>query len=109
MSFVATTTITVFRGEGVDAYGDEIDLDVSVYTEIPASILEQRTRPSRPVEGRTDNVRGYTCRVRPPVVLRKDDRIKDERTLSIYTVDEIVTPVNPAGHAATRAVLRRVT
>lgn len=112
MSFIATTTVTVLRGEGTDGYGDPIDLDTPVATGRPASILETVSRAKRPVEGRTDNVRSYAGRVRMGpggVELKKDDRVRDERTNITYTVDEIVQPTNPVGHAVTRLVLRRVT
>jgi hypothetical protein len=109
MTFVATTRISVLRGETTDAFGDPIELDNQVASGVPASILEQQSRAQRPVEGRTDNVRSYTMRVNPNVQVRRDDRIRDLNTNAIYTVDEVVTPVNPAGHAPRRIVLRRVT
>jgi hypothetical protein len=109
VSFTATTTVTVTRGETTDDFGDPIEAATVVASGIPASILEVQSRAQRPVEGRTDNVRAYTMRVRTNVTVQRDDRIHDERTGTMYTIDEVVTPVNPAGHAVRRIVLRRVT
>lgn len=109
MSFVATTRVSILRGEGADAYGDPIDLDTQVASGIPASIIESQSRPQRPVDGRTDNVRSYTMRVRRNVSVRRDDRVRDLNSGVVYVIDEVVTPVNPVGHGAVRVVLRRVT
>lgn len=109
MSFVATTTVAITRGETTDSFGDPIEANTVVASGVPVSILEQRSRAQRPVEGRTDNVREYTMRVRSNVSVLRDDRIHDEHTGVVYTIDEVVTPVNPAGHAVRRVVLRRVT
>ncbi len=110
MTWRATTTVTVLRGEGTDRFDDPIDTDVVVYDNRPASIIEQAPNSrSRPVDGRTDQVRGYTLRIAPSVELRKGDRIRDERTQETYTVDFIATPANPAGHRTRRMTLRKVT
>lgn len=109
MSFRATTLVTVLRGEGADDFGDPVDTDAVAYRDVPASILETVTRQSRPVDGRTDAVRSYACRVHHNVTLYRDDRIRDQRTGDVYTVDEIITPTNPVGHTFRRLTLRRVT
>jgi hypothetical protein len=51
----------------------------------------------------------YPQRVHANVTVRKNDRIRDQKTGTIYTIDEVVVPTNPAGHSSVRAVLRRVT
>lgn len=109
MSFTATTTVAITRGETTDDYGDPIEANTVVAAGVPASILEQQSRAQRPVDGRTDNVRSYTMRVRTNVTVLRDDRVHDEQTGVVYTIDEVVTPVNPAGHPVRRVVLRRVT
>lgn len=107
---LATTTVTVLRGTGTDDFGDPVDLDGIVYSGIPASILQSRSNRSRPVEGRTDNAVTFVCRIfRPAVELRRDDRIRDERTDAVYTVDDAPGVTNPVGLNVVRANLRRVT
>lgn len=110
MSFRANTTITVLRGSGTDRFGDAIDVDVAVYTRVPVSLMQQapNTR-SRPVEGRTDQVRSYTLRTLPNVVLQRGDRIRDERTGAVYTPDFEATADNVAGHTSRHVTLRKVT
>jgi hypothetical protein len=110
MSWRATTTVTVLRGTGTDRYDDPIDIDTVVYERKPASIIEQEPNSrSRPVDGRTDQVRGYTLRIHPSVELQRGDRIRDESDQATYTVDFIKTPNNPAGHRSRRVTLRKVT
>jgi hypothetical protein len=107
---LATTTVTVLRGTGTDGYGDEVDLDTTVYTRVPASILEASSNRRRPVEGRTDNAKTYVCRIfNRSVELRRDDRLRDERTGATYTIDDIPTPTSNVGLNSVRANLRRVT
>jgi hypothetical protein len=107
--FIATTTVSVLRGVTTDSFGDPVDADTVVASGVPASLLEVRSNARRPVEGRTDNVRGYNLRIRANVTLQRDDRVRDEKTGATYAIDEVVTPVNPVGHAAIRVVLRKVT
>lgn len=107
--FIATTTVTVLRGTGTDRFGDEVDIDAVVAGGIPASIIEQGSNSrSRPVDGRTDQVRSYAVRMRTPMELLKYDRLRDERTGDVYALDEIQTPANPVGHRNRKATARRV-
>lgn len=107
--FVSTTTVTVLRGSGTDRFGDSVDVDQVVASGVPASIIEGSANSrSRPADGRTDQVRSYTVRMRTPVELLKYDRLRDERTGDVYALDEVVTPANPAGHRNRRATARRV-
>lgn len=113
MSFVATTTVTILRGEAADRFGDPVDDDsvLPLATRWPASILEKPVTGGKPVDGDTTTPRTYTMRVRPRagVTLRQNDRVRDERTGATYTVDTQVSPTNPVGHTVTRFDLRRVT
>jgi hypothetical protein len=110
VSFIATTTVTLLGGVGVDRFADPIDTDEIKMEGVPASILEGgMTSRSRPADGRTDQVRSYTLRVYPNVDLKKYNRVRDERTGDVYTLDTITKPVNPVGHRSYSAVLRRVT
>lgn len=109
----ATTRVTVLRGVGADRWGDPVDADTVVYSDVPASLMEAgMTSRSRPVDGRTDQVRGYTLRMPANVELRKYDRIRDQKTGAVYTfdtVDDPAVPSNPAGHTSRRVTVRKVT
>jgi hypothetical protein len=113
MTWRAGTTVTVLRGAGTDRFDDPVDVDIVVYDRVPASIMEGPFNSrSRPVNGRTDQVRSYTLRMAPTIELRKYDRIRDERTGAVYvfdTVDDPTTPSNPAGHTSRRVAVRKVT
>lgn len=109
MSFLATTTVTVFRGTASDRYGDEIDTDDIVDTKVPASILELPPTGGRPASGRKDTPRRYTLRIGKRVELQQDDRIRDERTGLTYYVTTLGPESARVGLGSTRADLLRVT
>lgn len=109
MSFLATTTVTVLRGTATDRWGDDIDTDTVFATRQPASILERPVTGGKPASGRRDTPRTYALRIRTNIELRQDDRIRDERTGRVYTIDTLAPQTNPAGHSVTRADLLRVT
>lgn len=112
LMFTATTTVTLLAGVGVDAYQDPVDIDDVKAEGIPASIIEgPMNSRSRPVDGRTDQVRSYTLRMNPRknFDLTKYQRVRDDRTGSVYTFDRITKPTNPAGHSVLSATLRKVT
>ena len=90
MNARATTTISILRGTGVDGYGDDVDLEKTVASRIPASLLE-RTRTSRRTDStQPERVRSFTGRVGSGTDVQLDDRVKDERTSTIYIVDDVV-------------------
>ncbi len=109
MSFTATTRITVLRGVAADRYGDEVDVDSVVATEVPASILQRPVTGVRPSSGRRDTPRTYALRVWRSVDIRQDDRVRDERTGAVYAVTTVAPSTNIAGLGSTRADLQRVT
>jgi hypothetical protein len=109
MTWRATTTVTVLRGEGTDAWNDTIDIDTPVYEGVRMQISEGgASSRSRPVDGRTDQVRSFTGRCSARWQLRKDDRVRDERTGDVYTIDFLVTPPNPVNGGTWNLTLRRV-
>lgn len=122
MTWRANCLIDVLRGEGTDAWGDPIETDTAVYTRAPAALVEQGPNSqSRPVDGREDQVRGYTLRVFPNVVLHKGDRIRLAsltprlaRTDPLLQVGDVltgdfhVTVPNTPGHDAPRYTVRKV-
>lgn len=110
MSFLATTTVTVYRGVSTDSYGDEIDENNEVATGQVCSILEASPiSATRKADQRLETVRRYVGRFYGSADLRDGDRVYDERTGATYMVDVVTKPVNPIGHRMIRLDLRRVT
>ncbi|WP_354643864.1 hypothetical protein [Kitasatospora camelliae] len=93
---IATTWITVLRGVGTDSFGDEIDLDTEAGTDaqtrIPASLIEATRNARTPVSGNPRVVRSAVGRVPAGTDVTEEDRIRDERTRRVYSIDS-VTPV----------------
>lgn len=109
MSFLATTTATVLRGTAVDRYGDEVDTETIIATQVPVSILERPVTGTRPASGRTDTQRTYALRMWKRIPLQQNDRIRDERTGVMYVVTTAAPSTNPVGLGSTRLDLQRVT
>jgi hypothetical protein len=109
VSFLATTKITVLRGTAENRFGDEVDTDTVIATDIPASILERPARGTRPASGRADTPRTYALRVWKPVDVQQNDRIRDQRTGHVYAVTTEAPSTNPVGLGSTRLDLQRVT
>lgn len=107
MYTVATTTISILRGTSTDVYGDVTDTDTVAASGIPASILEQRKTVTTPADNRVQQVGFFTGRVSQLVDVRIGDRIRDERTGSIYVLDNISTVASPALGNDSRLDLRK--
>lgn len=122
MTWRANCLIDVLRGETTDTWGDPIESSTVVYERTPAALVEQQSNSrSRPVDGREDQVRSYTLRVFPNVVLHKRDRIRINfltprlaRTDPLLKVGDLLTGdfhatiPNTPGHDAPRYTLRKV-
>lgn len=93
---IATTRVTVLRGVGTSPFGDSEDLDTEAGTDaqtgIPASLIEQ-TRTSRsPASGAPRVIRTTIARLPAGTDVTEDDRIRDESTGRIYSVDQVNQP-----------------
>lgn len=109
MSVTMNTLVSIMRGQTADAYGDVVEVDNVVASDVPFSILETGSNATRPAEGRTDNVRNFSGRCSRAVDIRRDDRIRDQKTQRVYTIDEVVTPLSTVGHRYHSIKGRRVT
>lgn len=107
-AFLPTTTVAILRGETLDEYGDPVDSDTPVRAGIPVSLIERDRHVFVAAESRMTIVREVTGRARPDVDIREADRLRDERTGSIYLVEAVSRPSSPVGATDVRLVLRRV-
>ncbi|MFF7130395.1 hypothetical protein [Streptomyces sp. NPDC008240] len=109
MQAVATTRISILRGTTTDAYGDEQDTDTPVATGIPASLTEQSRRVTTRDDPTPRIVRYAIARVPARTDVTDQDRVRDERTGAIYSVDAVSSMANPAVTPDLRLDLRRTT
>lgn len=109
MLALATTTVTVYRGTGTDAYSDEQDTDTPVHTGVPASIVEQSRRTTTRDDPTPRIVRYAVGRVTAGTDITDQDRLKDERTGAVYIVDAVSSMNSAAVAADVRLDLRRTT
>lgn len=113
--FAATTTVAILRTDpddpdAVDEYGDPRDTDTPVATGVPASIIQQTVRQWLPAENRLTIAETHLGRLRGDVDVKPTDRLRDEQTGEIYTIEGLVQPQAPlGGRAAIRLELRKIT
>jgi hypothetical protein len=85
----ANTTVSILRATAADDYGDEQDLDKTVASRVPASILEIRRTTSRTDSTTPQRVRSLVGRLGAGTDVQLGDRVRDERTATIYIVDDV--------------------
>jgi hypothetical protein len=109
MQAIATTRISILRGTTRDAWGDEQDTDTPVASGIPASLTEQSRRVTTRDDPTPRIVRYAVARVAAGTDVTDQDRVRDDRTGQIYSVDAVSSMANPAAAADLRLDLRRTT
>lgn len=110
-SFTPTTTCSILRTDGApeDEFGDPVDNETVSSSGVYISIIETTTRQYLPAEKRLTVIRSNTARLRADVDVKETDRIKDELSGEIYTIENLVKPSDPNGSVATRLELKRIT
>lgn len=91
----ATTTITIWRGQTEDEWGDPKDLPNPVATGVRASITVQKSYNKSEITTQPRNIRYARMRVTKGTDVQTNDRIKDERTGEIWTILGIEPMQNP--------------
>lgn len=104
MPILATTRASIFRGITVNSLGDPADDNVTVIADprlasFPISIIERSARVQDPASGIWRTIIYKVGRpTNPSLDIRNGDRLKDLRTGTIYTIDDItVTPRTISG------------
>jgi hypothetical protein len=87
---VPTHRISLFRGEFQTANDDTADSRLPIALNVPASLVEQSALVMSPETGRSYDVETVAGLVGGRVDVRKGDRLLDQATGSVYTVDSVV-------------------
>lgn len=103
----ATTTVTIYRGQATDEWGDPTDTSTIVGENIVASLLEQSQYFRAEITTQPRNFRYARLRVDSSVDIQYNDRILDEKTGWIWTIRNLSTYQNPVRQQDTRADLQR--
>lgn len=103
----ATTTITIYRGQADDEWGDPEDADTIVGSRIPAALQEQSQYFRGEITTQPRNFRYARLRVDSSVDIQYNDRVKDEKTGWIWTIRNLSDYQNPVRQQDTRADLQR--
>jgi hypothetical protein len=107
---LANTKVTVLRGTGTDAYGDEIDVMTPLETDVPAMLVETAQTVFDPATQEPRTVRTAECYVPPWLDVLNTDQVYDQLTGDTFMVIDIVAQPwrNPGGSRLTTLKLRRV-
>lgn len=103
-----TTTVTILGGNTSSDYGDVLDSDEPAGAGIPASIVEGRQIVATESDAQARAIRYYTGRLPHGTVVTNANRLRDEKTLETYVIDNVTRPKNPIIEQDVRLDLRRV-
>ena len=94
---VYTTTVVILGGAGTTSeWGDPVEGEEVSLAGVPASIVSRR-RTVVPEGGREAiTVRYYVGRLPHGTPVTGDNRLRDEQTGTVYLIDHVHTPPNPA-------------
>lgn len=109
MRTVATTTVTILRGETLNDFGDPAAGTTRVADRVPFSILQSGARSTRRADDRPNTVLSYVGRCSPRVDVRQEDRLIDERTGDIFLVTEVSRTGSTVTTNDPRIVLEKTT
>lgn len=109
MYALANTKVSILRGSGEDIYGDETDATTAVATGIPASLSETAQNVFDPSTGTRRVVRAYRARLPRGTDVDPSDRIKDDTTNDIYTINDVIRQTQPGFQGDLRLELERTT
>jgi hypothetical protein len=108
---LATGTYALLRGNDTDDYGDDVDTEdvVTGYAAMVGSVVEQTQRTTRRTDGSERDVRRYVGRFPAAVPVQETDRIRNNATSDIYTIENFRIVANPVTGATLKLNLILVT
>ena len=106
----ANTTATVFRGTTSNQFGDEIDSNVPLITNLPVTLIETGKSVQDPSTPTPRTIRQITCIVPEWAGVLNTDRIMDERTQDVYIIISVTKPPTIIGAPVDTVLgLKRIT
>lgn len=105
---IPNTTITILGGNTNSDFEDVLDSDTPAGSGIPCSIIEGRQVVGTESDAQARIVRYYTGRLPNGTVISDSQRIKDEKTGEIFSIDNVSRPRNSIIPQDVRLDLRRV-
>jgi hypothetical protein len=104
----ANTLVRILRGTELNEAADEVDSDTPVYEDVPASIIELARPSTSSADLMPRTVRRSVGKFDARVDIRQEDRVEDQFTGMIYTVDNVSRPHVGMFEADKRVELRNV-
>jgi hypothetical protein len=81
--------VTIMRGTDANAYGDESDVGVPIYTGVPAALAETSQTAFDSASERQQIIRTVTCTVPNWADVLTTDTLRDETTGLYYMIESI--------------------
>jgi hypothetical protein len=103
------TTVSILGGSSESDYGDVLDDDTPAGSGIPAMIIEGRQVVATESDAQARVIRYYTGRLPNGTVIDDTNRLRDEQTNEVYSIDNVTDPKNAVIPMDVRLDLRRVT
>jgi hypothetical protein len=99
-TFLTSSIVTILRGLPTqDTFGDLTDAETVVASGMEAHISEDSQDSSEQADQRGGIVETYTVRLRPGADVREGDRIRDQRTTTVYRVLDVERQPSTVGPA----------
>jgi hypothetical protein len=105
---VPNTTITILGGNTNSDFEDVLDSEIPAGSGIPCCIVEGRQIVSTESDPQARAIRYYTGRLPHGTEINDSQRIKDEKSGEIFSIDHVSTPRNSIIPQDVRLDLRRV-
>lgn len=109
-AFIPTTRVTILGGAGGETpAGDEVDGEIPLARDVAATWSVRRRSVWDPVQLRHTSVESVRVRLRPGTAVLRGQRLRDQRTGRVGTVDEVEDPRGVMGRSPVVVWLVRVT
>lgn len=106
---VSNTAVTVLRGVTVTGFGDLQDDRGLLFTDVPASLIENAEIVNDPATQTPMIIRSSVCLLPAWTGVQDTDQILDQATGDTYAIEDIIRPPTFIGAPVdTKLVLRRI-
>ncbi len=104
----ANTYVTVYRGTELNYAGDEVDIDTPLTADLVGYIAEMGRSSTNYSDSMPRTVRRYVGRFDVRADIRLGDRIEDQTTGMIFTVENVSSARRGMFESDLRAELKRL-
>lgn len=110
MYSIANCTVSILRGTDDNAYGDAVDAGETapIAVAVPAQILESTRTSTDPSTQTPRTIRRVEARLPSQLHLEVTDRLRQDQTGAVYSIQELVAPQTFGFTSDWEAILRQI-